>query len=321
MSSIKCLFCDRTFATRNGLSKYMAKCTFKSNEEECIIPKSSENILIDSIDFESTQDDLEFNEVKFDSRFSSKKISFKDINFRSTSNLSKVIDIDTNDNFNILAGPLNLSNIDDSSEYLDKMSFELEDNTNILHEFENTLQEYKDLSEVFSDNSEVSKDFQCNSSEDELNPKYNKFLNNAYADLIVLVTKYKLSNAARNAIILFFNKHSNHSTSLLSKNIKQGKLFMNNMESNLSYKKTKVLEHNNTEYFLYHMPLISCIKNILEIPNISQTFALEYKELYKTTKVQFLIFIKVKNVYLFLLIYFLKNGLENIYKEQNNGQL
>jgi len=57
------------------------------------------------------------------------------------------------------------------------------------------------------------------------------------------------------------------------------------MESNLSYKKTKVLEHNNTEYFLYHMPLISCIKNILEIPNISETFVLEYDELYKTTKV------------------------------------
>src|SRR5438067_1472236 len=125
------------------------------------------------------------------------------------------------------------------------MSFELEENTNIFKEFENTLQDYK----------EISKDFQYNSSEDELNPKYNKFPNEAYADLIVLVTKYKLSNAAGNAIILFFNKHSNHSISPLPKNIKQGKLFMNNMESNLSYKKTKVLEHNNTEYFLYYMPL------------------------------------------------------------------
>ncbi|KAF0432460.1 zn-finger domain-containing protein [Gigaspora margarita] len=70
------------------------------------------------------------------------------------------------------------------------------------------------------------------------------------------------------------------------------------MKSNLSYKKTKVLNHDNTEYFLYHMLLMSCIQNILEISDISQTFVLEYEELYKT----------------------IKNGKENIYKEQNNGK-
>ena len=75
-----------------------------------------------------------------------------------------------------------------------------------------------------------------------------------------LVIKYKLSNIAKNLIILFFNKHSNHSTSLLPTNIKQGKLYMNNIKSNLLYKKTKVLNYNNTKYFLYHMLLISCIK-------------------------------------------------------------
>ncbi|KAF0472150.1 zn-finger domain-containing protein [Gigaspora margarita] len=32
------------------------------------------------------------------------------------------------------------------------------------------------------------------------------------------------------------------------------------------------------------MPLMSCIQNILEISDISQTFVLEYEELYKTTK-------------------------------------
>ncbi|KAF0364794.1 zn-finger domain-containing protein [Gigaspora margarita] len=125
---------------------------------------------------------------------------------------------------------------------------------------------------------------QNNSSDDE-NQEYDEFPNEAYANLIGLVTKFKLSNAAGNAIILFFNKHSNNSKFPLPKNIKQGKLFINNMKSNLSYKKTKVLDYDNTEYFLYHMPLMSCIQNILEISDISQTFALEYEELYKTTKV------------------------------------
>ena len=102
---------------------------------------------------------------------------------------------------------------------------------------------------------------------------------------MVLVTKHKLSNAAGNAIILFFNKHLNLEASLLPKNIKQGKDFMNNIKSNLSYKKTKVLDLNNTEYFLYHVPLISCIKNILNIPDIALNLEFEYKELYKTTEV------------------------------------
>ncbi|KAF0541696.1 zn-finger domain-containing protein [Gigaspora margarita] len=172
------------------------------------------------------------------------------------------------------------------------MFFELEDNTysknlevdpniNILDEFENTLQGYREL----SDNMSVSADYFEDMLSDDENHKYDEFSNEAYADLMILVTKYKLSNAGGNAIISFFNKYSNHSKSPLPKNIKQGKLFMNNMKSNLSYKKTKVLDYDNTEYFLYHMPLMSCIQNILEISDISQTFALEYEELYKTTKV------------------------------------
>jgi hypothetical protein len=122
---------------------------------------------------------------------------------------------------------------------------------------------------------------------------------------MVLVTKFKLSNAAGNAIISFFNKHSKYSKSPLPKNIKQGKEFMNNIKSNLSYKKTKVLELDNTEYFLYHMDLISCIESKLEIPDIAQHLEFEYKELYKTTKVYITFNIICKyNIYFFILTYF-----------------
>ncbi|KAF0454785.1 hypothetical protein F8M41_001515 [Gigaspora margarita] len=51
----------------------------------------------------------------------------------------------------------------------------------------------------------------------EIDQKYEEFSNKAYANLMGLVTKYKLSNAARNAIISFFNKHSKHLTSPLPK--------------------------------------------------------------------------------------------------------
>src|ERR1700722_10511114 len=43
-------------------------------------------------------------------------------------------------------------------------------------------------------------------SESEVNASYP---NEAYADLMTLVTKYKLSNTTGNAIIKFFNKHAN----------------------------------------------------------------------------------------------------------------
>src|ERR1700752_1052643 len=119
---------------------------------------------------------------------------------------------------------------------------------------------------------------------------------------MVLVTKYKLSNATRNTIISFFNKHSKHSKSPLSKNIKQDKELMNNINSNLPYLKTEILELDNTKYFLYYMDLISCIESILKIPDIAQHLEFDYKELYKTTKVYILLLILFLNT-IFILFY------------------
>ncbi|KAF0458330.1 hypothetical protein F8M41_001031 [Gigaspora margarita] len=82
------------------------------------------------------------------------------------------------------------------------MSFELEDNTysknlkvdpntNILDEFENTSQGFCELSNDISVSANYFEDMENNSSNNE-NQKYDEFPNEAYADLIVLVTKYKL---------------------------------------------------------------------------------------------------------------------------------
>src|SRR2546421_5619 len=71
---------------------------------------------------------------------------------------------------------------------------------------------------VESDNVEES-DNVNNVDNIEKSDNANEFSNEAYADLITLVTDYKLSNKARNAIIKFFNKHSNVPQSPLSINI------------------------------------------------------------------------------------------------------
>jgi len=100
------------------------------------------------------------------------------------------------------------------------------------------------------------------------------------AILMTLVMKHKLSNASGNAIIKFFNKHTNLATSPLPKSIKQGREYMDRMNlPNLTYYKTCVINYNKKEYYLHHRSLLSCIKNILSIPGISQNFALTFEKL------------------------------------------
>ena len=59
---------------------------------------------------------------------------------------------------------------------------------------------------------------------------YAGFPNDAYKDLMILITKHKLNNKAGNDIIHFFNKYSNLTKSPLPKNIEKGREFMNNMK-------------------------------------------------------------------------------------------
>lgn len=126
------------------------------------------------------------------------------------------------------------------------------------------------------------------------------FPNEVYGNLMALVTKHNLSNATGNAIIKFFNKHSNLATSPLPKSIKQGREYMDKMNlPNLTYYKTCVINYNKKEYYLHHRSLLSCIKNILSIPDISQNFALTFEKLKVIilfNKRRFLIFY-INNVY------------------------
>jgi hypothetical protein len=98
------------------------------------------------------------------------------------------------------------------------------------------------------------------------------FPNEAYGDLMALVTKHKLNNASGNAIIKFFNKHANLTTSPLPKSIKQGREYMDNMNlPNLTYYKTCVKNYNKKEYYLHHRFLLSCIKTFYLFPIYHKT--------------------------------------------------
>ena len=105
-----------------------------------------------------------------------------------------------------------------------------------------------------------------------------EFPNKAYADFMALITNYNLSNEAANAIIHFFNEHSNLPLSPLPKNAKKGRDLIEKMKIlTLTSKKHKILTYNNIDYYLYYHPILNCIKNILSIPDISQNFMLNFE--------------------------------------------
>ena len=112
----------------------------------------------------------------------------------------------------------------------------------------------------------------------ELEPANTEFPNEAYKDLMLLVTNYKLSNKAGNGIIQFFNKHSNLVKSPLPKNIEKGREFMDNMKiSSLEFDKVFMKNHNDKDYYLYCQNLMNCVKNIIAIPDITKDFALSFE--------------------------------------------
>jgi cobalamin biosynthesis protein CobT len=114
-------------------------------------------------------------------------------------------------------------------------------------------------------------------SEEETETK-SQFPNNTYSDLMSLIIQYNLNNKARNAIIHFFNKHSNLPISLLPKNIEQGRKLMDRMKlNNLLNKEKVILNYNNKDYTLYYCPIINCIKNILSINDIHKYMAFNFK--------------------------------------------
>ncbi|GES96982.1 hypothetical protein GLOIN_2v1783703 [Rhizophagus clarus] len=189
---------------------------------------------------------------------------------------------------------------DDDNNNSEKYSSEMDTRSNLSSEYENDKVEVDDDNDVqnmsfdsigsaISEMSLEDSNFEniLDSSEEpeifeepkNLNTKTcTEFPNDAYKDLMLLVTKYKINNKGGNEIIRFFNKHSNLTESPLPKNIEQGRAFMNNMKfSNLEFSKVLITKHEDKDYFLYYQNLIQCIKNILTVPDITQNFALSYE--------------------------------------------
>ncbi|KAF0425586.1 hypothetical protein F8M41_006343 [Gigaspora margarita] len=219
MSDFKCTFCPHTYANCNGLSKHMNICVLTAGKNEQLFVNNPAQVCNYLKPIKQNQNkNFNINEYKSDSEFFTKKLSFKDIKFCKTSKVVKDIQFNSNSNLDsTFASPLHASNTDELASSLDNMSFELDNSninsnmfevdptSNLFDDLETTIDEDQEFSNKILNNSTYFEHIQSSSSDVEIDQKYEEFPNEAYADLMVLVTKYKLSNVAGNAIILFFN--------------------------------------------------------------------------------------------------------------------
>ena len=77
--------------------------------------------------------------------------------------------------------------------------------------------EQRNLSEMSFNENDILKDI-LEESELKMNSDYP---NEAYGDLILLVIKHKISNVTSNTIIKFFNKHTNGSFAIVTREIQK----------------------------------------------------------------------------------------------------
>ena len=246
-SKFVCTYCNiRSFSTRSALTQHVKRCieTCESSIGEFNIEISDTNkMLLDSDDF--SQSIQKENESSF-----------------NTSNIQE----------------------SDQEKYTNDASFSNTSQFSNLREYPENFEIDQEYTSQLSNLPEYSENFEEILPESlqnfEKEPEIKDFPNEAYADLMKLVIKHDLNNKAGNAIIKFFNKHSNLAQSPLPKNIETGRKFMDKMNiSHLAHYKYNILSYDNEEYFIHYRPILECIENLLSNSEITQHFVYEYKNM------------------------------------------
>ncbi|RHZ79357.1 hypothetical protein Glove_149g63 [Diversispora epigaea] len=252
--NFKCLYCDRYLSSRNAYSQHVKYCnelkelnisTEESNNDISDTVSSINEMSLDSDDFSQIE---ELQSIREENLPPVSEISYQ---YKSDSNYAGDVSLHSEEfeNFDEILSE-SLQNYTEKSD------------TNMS----NTLEEFEPKSLTLQDNIEESE------------VEIKEFPNEAYADLMTLVTKHNLNNKAGNSIIKFFNRHSDLSQSPLPKNIETGRKFMDKMNiSQLSYSKHCILVHNNREYFINYRPIKNCIEILLSNSEILQHFIFKYE--------------------------------------------
>jgi hypothetical protein len=264
-TNFQCEYCNHYYASRNAYSQHVRRCvntviwsnTEESSEDASNIVSSVDEMLIDNEDFSHID---EFQIIQEENLPSVSEVSYKFENDQ---------DYEGDISFSGRSSNIECENFD---EILPASLRSCENFDEILP---TSLQSCENFDEILS----ISLQSYVEPEEEPEVESIKEFPNEAYADLMTLVIENNLSNKAGNAIIKFFNKHSDlPQSSPLPKNIETGRKYMNKMNiSQLSYSKHRILIHNSQEYFIHYRPIKNCIENLLSNPEISRHFLFKYE--------------------------------------------
>jgi hypothetical protein len=128
-----------------------------------------------------------------------------------------------------------------------------------------------------------SEDFRGASFEDAVNETLDdsvqQWPNEIYQEFTKICVNHDLSNQATDAFIHFFNKNANLKESPLPKNSREMHKFMDSMVApNLDFKNKHIVDFEGISYILHYRPIIKTIKALLQKPNITKDFILQFEE-------------------------------------------
>jgi hypothetical protein len=100
-----------------------------------------------------------------------------------------------------------------------------------------------------------------------------KWPNDAYRDFIELIVEGNISNKIGDKIIKFFNNHSNLKNSPLPSSTKNGKVFLDQIDSpSIDFKEKVVATYNEVNFTLYYRPIFRAIKVLLQRSEVVDNF-------------------------------------------------
>src|SRR5271169_4779361 len=100
-----------------------------------------------------------------------------------------------------------------------------------------------------------------------------KWPNDAYREFMELVVEGNIFNKIGDKIIKFFNKHSNLEESPLPKSTRNGKDYINQINSpSLEFKEKIVATYSEVDFKLYYRPIFRSIQALLQRPKVAENF-------------------------------------------------
>ncbi|RHZ59106.1 hypothetical protein Glove_365g66 [Diversispora epigaea] len=247
--AFECPFCNRVLSSRSAYSQHVKRCSENydssssssseeiQNEFDIITPEQDDN-----------SEDNRNNEIIYISddepMFSSRSNETSDIMQVEIDELPQSMNSLTFEEFASIRYEEPVSR---EPEFETDESKSKSDETETETESESKSDKTEFESDKTDNESDESEESESAEEETETIPK---FPNNIYSDLMTLIIQHNLNNKAGNAIIRFFNKHSNLPTSPLPKNIEQGRKLMDRMKliNLLNKEKTNNNRNYNEQY-------------------------------------------------------------------------